>query len=118
MNFLKKMFRTTENPMLTKLESASKLTFKEVFYSFGFIYSTGNFAKFSESLKQNTLAEIKNDLLFDVGKDNLEIYFVIDTFNKKSVILLIDFYEPLQKEIILAQIPLEEFPTIEMRKLK
>lgn len=118
MRILKKIFGINNNPMLTKLEKSTNLRFKEVFYSFGFVYNEENLTKFKTNLLLNSLIEVKEELLFDVAVDNLEVYFVIDLNNNKSTILLIDYFEPLTKEKILEQIPIKEFPIIEMKKLK
>jgi hypothetical protein len=118
MKILNKIFGTNKNPMLTMLEKSMELKFKEVFYCFGFIYTKENLIRFKKHLELNSLEEAKKELLFDVTQDNLEIYFVTDLFGNKSIIVLIDYYEPLQKEKMLEQIPLKEFPNIEMKKLK
>ncbi len=118
MKILNKIFGINKNPMLTKLEKSTELKFKEVFYCFGFIYTEENLFRFKKHLELNSLEEVKEELLFDVAQDNLEIYFVTDLFGNKSTIVLIDYYEPLQKEKMLERIPLKEFPNIEMKKLK
>lgn len=118
MKILNKIFGINKNPMLTKLEKSTELRFKEVFYCFGFIYTEENLIRFKKYLELNSFEEAKKKLLFDVDEDNLEVYFVTDLFNNKSIIILIDYYEPLQKEKMLEQIPLNEFPNIEMKKIK
>ena len=118
MKLLKKIFGSKRNPMLTKLEDSTSHSFKEIFYSFGFVYSEENLSKFLLSLSLNSLEEVKKQLTFDVAENNLEVYFVVDEYDNKSAILLIDYYEPLQKEKLLEQIPIKYFPSIEMKKLK
>lgn len=118
MKILNKIFGVNKNPMLTRLEKSTELKFKEAFYCCGFIYTEENLTRFKKYLELNSLEEAKKELLFDVAEDNLEVYFVTDLNNNKSIIILIDYYEPLQKEKILEQIPSNEFPNIEMKKLK
>ncbi len=118
MKLLTKLFSRNKNPMLEKLERITKVNLKEVYYSFGFVYSNDNYQKFKKCLEQNSLAIAKKELEFDVKEDNLEIYFVTDFNDIKYIIILIDYFEPLQKEEILEKIILISFPDIEMERLK
>ena len=118
MNILKRLFRTVKNPMLLKLEEAIDIECREVFYFSGFVYSDENYLNFKIYLERDSLEEVKNKLHFDVTKDNLEIYFVTTVNEEKYIIVLIDKFEPLQKERVLEKILIDSFPSIKMEKLK
>lgn len=104
--------------MVLKLEKVVNVKLADIFYAFGFVFTEENLSKFRTALQADSLEEVKKDLEFDVMQNNIEVYFATDMNGQKYMFLLVDYFEPLQPEILLDQVPLNDFPNVVIKRIK
>jgi signal peptidase I len=117
MSILSKILERSENSMLLKFKESKYPQFKEIYYCFGFENQNQNYDKFYNHLISKTLESAKLDLSYNVEQDNIEVYFCLDKFDNKFIVLLIDYFEPFDKNLFFAQFPVNYLPKIEMKKI-
>lgn len=118
MRILRKWFGVNENAQLMKFNESNYPKYKEIYFCFGFENTQQNYNKFQKHLIEKTLDLAKLELKYNVERDNIEVYYCNDKYGNRFIVLLLDYYEPLLKDYIIAQIPVFDLPEIEMDQIK
>ena len=101
-----KKFLKTKNPYYSKIKNTIKSIkeIKKIKYAYfigGFEYLTENYNNVKQSIREDKLEKELKKYTFNNMKDNVEIYYFENIYNKKYVVCILDPFDYLQKEVVL-----------------